>query len=107
MLEWLQEWYETQCDGNWEHNHVIKIETLDNPGWDVEIDFNNTNYEIENSKWKFYELSSDNWIGYEIQNNVYSSSGDSKKLYLILEVFRHIVENNLDIDKFINNNLVG
>ena len=38
MLEWLQDWYLKQCDGGWEHEYGIKIETLDNPGWKVIID---------------------------------------------------------------------
>ena len=33
------EWFRSQCDGEWEHDNRIKIETLDNPGWDVWINF--------------------------------------------------------------------
>jgi len=36
-LSWLQQWYSAQCDGEWEHGSGITIETLDNPGWSVEI----------------------------------------------------------------------
>ncbi|WP_066978499.1 Imm53 family immunity protein [Streptomyces sp. NRRL F-4489] len=35
-------WYASQCDGDWEHEHGIRIETLDNPGWSVEIDLEET-----------------------------------------------------------------
>ncbi len=24
-LSWLQQWYQQQCDGDWEHNENIKI----------------------------------------------------------------------------------
>jgi hypothetical protein len=34
----LQAWYESQCNGDWEHSHGIEISTLDNPGWRVRID---------------------------------------------------------------------
>lgn len=34
----LQRWYESRCDGVWEHAHGIRIATLDNPGWEVKID---------------------------------------------------------------------
>jgi len=107
MLEWLQEWYKTQCNGDWEHDHVIKIETLDNPGWYVEIDFNNTNCEIKDSKWNLYELNDNNWIGYKIENNVYSASGDFLKLTLILKIFNFLMlkNNNNTIDNFINQEL--
>lgn len=42
LLEWLQDWYLQQCDGEWEHFYGVKIETLDNPGWYIEIDLNDT-----------------------------------------------------------------
>ena len=32
MLEWLMNWYESNCDGDWEHSYGVKIESLDNPG---------------------------------------------------------------------------
>ncbi|MEU6241709.1 immunity 53 family protein [Streptomyces sp. NPDC047024] len=42
VLEWLQGWYAAQCDGDWEHEWGVKIETLDNPGWSVEISLEET-----------------------------------------------------------------
>jgi len=42
VLRDLQSWYAAQCDGDWEHQHGIKINTLDNPGWSVRIDLNQT-----------------------------------------------------------------
>jgi immunity protein 53 of polymorphic toxin system len=36
-LSELQEWYLSQCDGEWEHDHGITIGSLDNPGWIVSI----------------------------------------------------------------------
>lgn len=42
LLNWLMNWYNTQCDGNWEHDYGILIETTDNPGWSIEINLQNT-----------------------------------------------------------------
>ena len=41
-LEWLEQWYEKTCDGDWEHIYGISIDTLDNPGWRVRIDLRET-----------------------------------------------------------------
>ena len=41
-IEWLQQWYQKNCDGEWEHLYGIEIETLDNPGWHVKIDLEET-----------------------------------------------------------------
>ena len=44
-LTWLQAWYATQCDGDWEHQHGVEIGTLDNPGWRLQIDLVGTELE--------------------------------------------------------------
>ena len=36
-LSYLTAWFARQCDGDWEHDLGIRIETLDNPGWAVDI----------------------------------------------------------------------
>jgi len=38
----LSAWYAAQCDGSWEHQHGIEIETLDNPGWSLKVDLADT-----------------------------------------------------------------
>lgn len=37
QLAWLQAWYMSNCDGDWEHSYGVSIDTLDNPGWSVRI----------------------------------------------------------------------
>lgn len=37
-LAWLGKWYLAQCNGDWEHSHGVKIDTIDNPGWSLTID---------------------------------------------------------------------
>ncbi len=73
ILQWLQQWFSSQCDGGWEHSYVIIIDTLDNPGWCVRIDLRGTELEgktfdrIENldidDDWKtvFYEVMVCGW----------------------------------------------
>jgi len=41
-LSRLSAWYLAQCDGDWEHDSGVKIDTLDNPGWRVEINLEGT-----------------------------------------------------------------
>jgi hypothetical protein len=38
----LQSWYAAQCDGDWEHDFGVTIESLDNPGWRVRIQLDGT-----------------------------------------------------------------
>jgi hypothetical protein len=37
LLHRIQDWYLSNCDGEWEHDYGVEIETLDNPGWTVRI----------------------------------------------------------------------
>jgi hypothetical protein len=46
----LQAWYESQCNGTWEHKYGVSIESADNPGWIVKIDTIGTS--LENSPFE-------------------------------------------------------
>lgn len=37
-IERLNRWWQSHCDGEWEHEFGLRIETMDNPGWLVRID---------------------------------------------------------------------
>ncbi|MFT5930929.1 MAG: hypothetical protein ACI93G_000001, partial [Hyphomonas sp.] len=41
----MPRWYQSQCDGDWEHSFGLKIESLDNPGWSVHVDLEGTSLE--------------------------------------------------------------
>lgn len=42
VLQRLQKWFMSQCNGDWEHAFGIRIATIDNPGWGVDIDIEGT-----------------------------------------------------------------
>jgi hypothetical protein len=33
----LSIWYSKYCNEDWEHTYGIKIQTIDNPGWSLQI----------------------------------------------------------------------
>lgn len=41
-LERLMRWYTSQCNGDWEHSWGIQVGTLDNPGWTITINLEDT-----------------------------------------------------------------
>ena len=61
-LTWLQGWYATHSDGHWEHEYGVRIETIDNPGWSVEIDLSGT--ELGGRIFEEFEIhrSPDDWL---------------------------------------------
>jgi len=38
----LEDWYAKNCNGDWEHQFGVRIETIDNPGWRVSGDIEDT-----------------------------------------------------------------
>lgn len=80
-LEKLQRWYQTQCNEDWEHQFGIKIYTLDNPGWTLEIDLTGTDLE----QVPFEELavnydSETDWLICKVKDNTFI--GASAPLFL-------------------------
>jgi hypothetical protein len=90
-LELLQEWYISNCDGDWEHSYGVKIETLDNPGWVVRIDLDETAWEDIT-----HEEEQDNgerdWYHIKIESSKFTGGGDPTKLKFIIERFALILK---------------
>lgn len=94
ILEWISNWFALECNGDWEHENQIKIETSDNPGWIIQIDLRNTPWENFSIEYILHENSEDDWFGYSIKNKKFEASGDLSKLEFLLNKFRSIIENN-------------
>jgi immunity protein 53 of polymorphic toxin system len=87
LLESLQYWYTKQCDGDWEHQYGIRIETLDNPGWAVQVDLSGTSLSEDVLPEMVEERSSSDWIRYSAENGVFRGFGGPNNLGTILERF--------------------
>lgn len=89
----LQQWYALQCDGNWEHQFGVSIESLDNPGWLVKIDITGT--AVENRP--FVEIAEgvdannhpdeSPWIHCSVRESSWQGAGDQTQLARLIEVF--------------------
>jgi hypothetical protein len=92
-LIWLQSWYASQCDGEWEHSHGISIITLDNPGWKVEIDLSGTKYPSL-SRPVHEENYGDEveWLRCWVEDRRFHAACGPQKLADVLEIFRGLVE---------------
>lgn len=60
----LQDWYASNCDGDWEHSSGIKVESLDNPGWLIRLDILGTWAEGRVLDRVIVETSEDDWLHY-------------------------------------------
>ena len=92
MLNWLMAWYKSNCDGDWEHLFGVKIGTLDNPGWMVDIDLSDTPIEDKDFEMIEENKGDDDWFFCHIKDGMFSGRGDPDKLEKILEVFKEWTE---------------
>ena len=99
-IEWLQTWYQAQCDNDWEHQYGVKIDSLDNPGWVVTIDLVGTPLQ-DSSMPAVGDLSQVNhsglegdqtWLNCKVESNQFVGAGGPTSLFAICEVFQRWAE---------------
>ena len=90
LLIWLQDWYKSMCDGDWEHVFGVKIDTLDNPGWTVSVNIADTSLENKPFNDIHNYVSDDDWMHCTVKDGKFCGDGDSGKLIHMLEIFRKL-----------------
>ena len=93
-LKWLVDWFNSQCDGDYEHGNGITISTLDNPGWDVSIDLEGTELENINITPAKIERSEHDWIIIGKNENTFNISGGPGNLLEMLKIVNEIFSAN-------------
>jgi hypothetical protein len=68
-LSLLQNWYSTQCDGDWEHQYGVSLDTLDNPGWRLKIDLCGTAAKDRTLDRIKIERTQNDWIFYWVEKS--------------------------------------
>ncbi len=93
LLRALQDWYASQCNGEWEHRYGIHVDSCDNPGWWVRIDIAGTNLAsrefhpvAENVDANGYQQG-ERWHYCHVDGEVWHGAGDETKLPLIIQTF--------------------
>ena len=76
-----------KCNGEWEHSHGVKIDTLDNPGWQVHIDLDVPRNRTQILQRVQVDRTADNWIHYRIEQRVFHIACGPKNLSEAMEIF--------------------
>lgn len=92
ILNWIQDWFKSQCDGEWEKDEVIQITTLAAPGWEVEIDISKTSIANLEIKWILNEINRQDWYGVKVENQKFFAAGDTGKLIFLLDLFKQMID---------------
>jgi hypothetical protein len=91
-IEWLMAWYRSQCDGDWEHQNGVRIGTIDNPGWSLDVDLAETPHAGRSVPQKLIERSEDDWIFAEVKDDVFRARGGPGNLSEMIKLFAAFVE---------------
>jgi hypothetical protein len=87
MIKEIENWYLSNCNGDWEHQYGVTIESLDNPGWRVFIDLTGTKLEqIDFEEINNIESESE-WIVCKVENNKFIGADGPHNLNEILSIF--------------------
>lgn len=94
-IESLMAWYRSQCNGDWEHQHGVRLETLDNPGWSLDVDLAETEHAGKSLQQKMTQRSEDDWIFVEVKDDLFRARGGPRNLLELFELFVAFLEDRL------------
>ena len=92
-LAWLQSWYLKQCNGLWEHEFGVDIETMDNPGWHLKVQIEGT--PLQGRRVDLPQVSGPNdrdWIKIRSDGETFEAMGGPSNLDEMLNAFRRFAE---------------
>jgi len=94
ILKWLEDWYESNCDGDWEHQFGITIGTMDNPGWHLKLDLMYTLYQDISFTEVNIKRAEHDWILCRKIDTTIDCMGGPKNLVEIIETIKKWMEDN-------------
>src|SRR5438874_7686272 len=98
-MAWLQQWYFEQCNGDWEHQYGVSIDTLDNPRWTLKINLINTTLDKKPFEALKIERSKTDWVFCSVKpwtkswdEHVFEAAGGPFNLEEMIQIFRKWAE---------------
>jgi Immunity protein 53 len=83
----LCHWYAAHCVNEWHEEFGIKIETLDNPGWSLKIDIENTTLSERDLVEVKQENSDTDWLIARRNGQTFEAFGGPMNLDDMIEIF--------------------
>lgn len=87
VIDRLQEWYESNCDGDWEHQYGVRIETIDNPGWSLEIDLVDTKLAARAFVPARVERTPSDWYSCRVADDQFTAACGPRNLTEVISFF--------------------
>ncbi len=91
---WLQKWYFIHCDEGLEHSKRIRLETIDNPGWLLTINLEDTALADQVFQEIKIARTENEWMFCTVRNNKFEGTCGPANLPEVLKLFREWSENH-------------
>jgi hypothetical protein len=91
-LERLTKWYRSHCDGDWEHQSRVKLGTIDNPGWSLDVNLVDTATCGKVVPHTSVDRTDTDWLFYEVKDDLFRGRCGAGNLAEMLDVFLNLVE---------------
>lgn len=91
-FDWLQRFFLSNCDGEWEHYRGCTISTDSFPGWSLKFDLNCTSYadieldELESENGPFDQMKC------RMKDGVFTAFCGPRQLAECIDILRDVVE---------------
>lgn len=89
-LQWLQEWLLQNCNmDSSDHDYDISIETIDNPGWIISIQLQDTI--LENQVFEKVVIQrevEDDWLQCKVEYKVFKAGCGPRNLEEVISIFK-------------------
>jgi immunity protein 53 of polymorphic toxin system len=87
VISRIQNFFLGLCDGEWEHGEGLKIETLDNPGWQVIFDLDGTELGPVTLPRVCTERGDGDWVDYWKNDHIFHGTCGPQNLEELLSHF--------------------
>lgn len=92
QFDWLQRFFLSNCDGQWEHYYGCKIDTMSDPGWRLEFDLTGTLYSGATLDLLEDQTGPLVWMKCEIVDGVFKAQCAPRQLGDCIQILRDVVE---------------
>jgi hypothetical protein len=89
---WLLDWFQSHCNGDWEHGGGISISSLDNPGWSITIDLEGTELYDQSFNTINIDRSDNDWLYCFCKENKFEGRCGTINLPEVLQIFKNWTE---------------
>ena len=93
MLSWLNEWYVSQSHIPTLNKTLIKINTLENPGWNLKIDLKSIGLKLSDSIVHQMDRTKEDWYHCFIKDGIFYAPCGPFNLGEVIGIFRELICN--------------